>query len=70
MVLRKFNRRFIQKNNGLSQAAFDKFTPSSLISRITGDTFQIQTGLNSSFAYFYAHPLLFLALYLWPCKLT
>lgn len=47
-----------KKTIGLSQAAFDKFTPSSLISRITGDTFQIQTGLNLFFRLFLRSPFI------------
>lgn len=47
-----------KKTIALSQSAFDKFTPSSLVTRITGDTFQIQTGLNLFFRLFLRSPFI------------
>lgn len=47
-----------KKTISLSQPAFDQFTPSSLIARITGDTFQIQTGLNLFFRLFLRSPFI------------
>lgn len=47
-----------KKTIALSQAAFDKFTPSSLVTRITADTFQIQTGLNVFFRLFLRSPFI------------
>lgn len=49
-----------KKTISLSQAAFDRFTPSSLVARITGDTFQIQTGLNLFFRLFLRSPFIVL----------
>lgn len=48
------------KTIALSQSAFDKFTPSSLIARITGDTFQIQTSINIFFRLFLRSPFIVL----------
>lgn len=47
-----------KKTISLSQAAFDEFTPSSLVSRITGDTFQVQTSLNIFFRLFLRSPFI------------
>lgn len=42
----------------LSQTAVDKFTPGSLVTRITSDTFQIQNALNLFFRLFLRSPFI------------
>ena len=49
-----------KKTISLSQAAFDEFTPSSLVARVTGDTFQVQTSLNIFFRLFLRSPFIVL----------
>ncbi len=47
-----------EKVLSLSQTAVDKFTPSSLVTRITSDTFQIQNALNIFFRLFLRSPFI------------
>ncbi|HLR92287.1 MAG TPA: ABC transporter ATP-binding protein [Atopostipes sp.] len=55
---KNLSKDLFKKTIALSQSAFDKFTPSSLVSRVTGDTFQIQTGLNIFFRLFLRSPFI------------
>lgn len=55
---RNLTKDLFKKTIALSQSAYDKFTPSSLVTRITGDTFQIQTGLNIFFRLFLRSPFI------------
>lgn len=47
-----------EKVLSLSQTAVDKFTPGSLVTRITSDTFQIQNALNIFFRLFLRSPFI------------
>lgn len=47
-----------KKTLSLSQAAVDKFTPGSLVTRVTSDTFQIQNALNIFFRLFLRSPFI------------
>jgi ATP-binding cassette subfamily C protein len=47
-----------EKTLSLSQAAVDRFTPGSLVTRITSDTFQIQNALNIFFRLFLRSPFI------------
>lgn len=47
-----------KKTLSLSQEAVDKFTPGSLVTRITSDTFQIQNALNIFFRLFLRSPFI------------
>lgn len=47
-----------KKTLSLSQAAVDRFTPGSLVTRITSDTFQIQNALNIFFRLFLRSPFI------------
>lgn len=47
-----------EKVLSLSQTAVDKFTPGSLVTRITSDTFQIQNALNLFFRLFLRSPFI------------
>ena len=47
-----------EKTLSLSQSAIDRFTPGSLVTRITSDTFQIQNALNIFFRLFLRSPFI------------
>ncbi len=47
-----------EKVLSLSQTAVDKFTPGSLVTRVTSDTFQIQNALNLFFRLFLRSPFI------------
>ena len=55
---RNLTKDLFKKTIALSQSAYDRFTPSSLVTRITGDTFQIQGGLNIFFRLFLRSPFI------------
>lgn len=55
---KNLSKDLFKRTIALSQSAFDLFTPSSLVTRITGDTFQIQGGLNIFFRLFLRSPFI------------
>lgn len=55
---------------GLSKEDRDQLTTSSLVTRLTSDTYQIQTGINQFLRLFYEHRLLFLVRLSWHLPLV
>ncbi len=55
---KNLTRDLYEKTLSLSQSAVDRFTPGSLVTRITSDTFQIQNGLNIFFRLFLRSPFI------------
>jgi len=55
---KNLTRDLYEKTLSLSQAAVDHFTPGSLVTRITSDTFQIQNALNIFFRLFLRSPFI------------
>ena len=55
---KNLTRDLHEKTLSLSQSEVDRFTPGSLVTRITSDTFQIQNGLNLFFRLFLRSPFI------------
>lgn len=62
---RQLTKDLYQKIMRLPKASRDNLTTSSLVTRLTSDTYQIQTGINQFLRLFCARRLLFLARLLW-----
>ena len=63
---RQMTSDLYQKILRLPKASRDELTTSSLVTRLTSDTYQIQTGINQFLRLFLRAPIIVLALSLWP----
>ena len=59
-----------EKILSLSKEQRDRLTTSSLVTRLTSDTYQIQTGINLFYVYFSERQLSFSDRFLWPSPLV